>query len=442
MLKKNASFLTIMLFSACVLGMPTAALAQDNDLNTLHVVDQNYNENTIPYHRTLKADLDRTGKDKIELNKVDRVILKDPQTRKTYDEIKPVPTRKKPVHTPPQQQTHAPPSHDAVMEESMPEAMPPAPEPMSNTEIQEEKPIKTLRDELDKARMEAGQKATVAKIKDGASSENPWDELIVWLEKERAVEKARGVGQKAKDFILPNAQGEDISLSHLLEQGPAVLVWYRGGWCPYCNMHMRKMNDILPELKSQGAQLVAISPESPDNAEGTQVDLALTYPVLSDIGNHVARTYGLVYPVNSTVDQWMKEKGVDIAAINNSTTPELPLAATYVVDTDGTIVYAFVDEDYKERAEPADVLKALDALNNKTASKALPPTHTHEEPVLLGKVSNTEDLPPPLIHEDRQVGLVESAIEPQAGDKVEETDVVPSPPPGDAINPDLFPSIH
>ena len=165
---------------------------------------------------------------------------------------------------------------------------------------------------------------------------------------------------------MPDASGETISSKHLLERGPLVVSFYRGGWCPYCNLELRALQDLLPKFEENNATLVAISPQTPDNSLSTQEKNALSFPVLSDRNNRVARGMGLVYEVpEGVVNVSRDEFNLIYSDINDTEKNELPIPATYVVDRTGTIVYAFVNLDYSQRAEPSDVLDAVVSLNSK-----------------------------------------------------------------------------
>ena len=148
------------------------------------------------------------------------------------------------------------------------------------------------------------------------------------------------VGDKMPSFTLPDANGKEISSDKLLIQGSLILSFYRGGWCPYCNFELRALQKLLPEFEKSNATLVAISPENPDRSLSTQEKNELKFPVLSDSNNKVARSMGLA-----------KEKD------------KLPIPASYVVDTNGNIRFAFVNSDYIQRAEPSDILKSVTLLN-------------------------------------------------------------------------------
>jgi peroxiredoxin len=175
------------------------------------------------------------------------------------------------------------------------------------------------------------------------------------------MESAKQVGDKAPDFTLPNHAGEPVQLQELLKAGPVVLTWYRGGWCPYCNVQLQAYQEALPAWKALGAQLVALSPETPDYTEQTVEKGSLAFTVLSDAGNAVARDYGVVYTLPEVVLEKFEGR-IDLTKFNGDDKNELPLAVTYVIDSEGIIRYAFVDEDYRKRAEPAAITEALEGL--------------------------------------------------------------------------------
>lgn len=173
------------------------------------------------------------------------------------------------------------------------------------------------------------------------------------------IESALGVGDKIPPVVLPDAAGTVVDVAELLREGPAVLSFYRGGWCPYCNLELRALQNHLAEFKELGAHLVAISPERPDNSLSTVEKNALTFPVLSDASNTVSRAFGLVHRIDPEVVGYQRENGVDVAAVNGEAEAEVPVPATYIVDRRGFIRYAVVDADYTHRAEPALVVSEL-----------------------------------------------------------------------------------
>ena len=175
-------------------------------------------------------------------------------------------------------------------------------------------------------------------------------------------EHAKGIGDVAPQFCLPNVRGGDTVLSQLLENGPVVLSFYRGGWCPFCNLEFKALHDKLPEMQALDATLVGVSPETQAVSQQTVQDHHLEFEVLSDVGNRVAREYGLVMVVDEAIRPYYEQWGIDIPSANGDETFELPIPATYVIDQAGVIRAAHVDKDYTKRMEPADIVAALKEL--------------------------------------------------------------------------------
>jgi peroxiredoxin len=172
---------------------------------------------------------------------------------------------------------------------------------------------------------------------------------------------ARAVGEAAPDFELPDARGGSLTLAGLRGEGPVVLVFYRGAWCPYCNLQLRAFQAALADIHAAGASLVAISPQTPDNSLTLAERVELAFPVLSDVGNDVARSYGLVFALDAADRELHAGVGVDLAAFNGDDSWELPAPAVFIVDEDGTIRYASVAGDFRWRVGPDEVLAALRA---------------------------------------------------------------------------------
>lgn len=185
---------------------------------------------------------------------------------------------------------------------------------------------------------------------------------IASVAKSGVVENALNVGDKALNFTLKNALNESINLYDELKNGPVVLTWYRGGWCPYCNITLHALQDKLPEFKNEGATLLALTPELPDNSLSTSEKNNLEFSVLSDLENTVGKEYGVVYTLTDDVAS-IYNAGFGLNKVNGDASNQLPLAATYVIDTNGIIQYAFLDADYTKRAEVSDILTALKKLN-------------------------------------------------------------------------------
>ncbi len=153
-------------------------------------------------------------------------------------------------------------------------------------------------------------------------------------------------------------------MSEALSRGPVILAFYRGGWCPFCNKQLHDLQVHLTEFKKLGAELVAISPQSPEKTEWTETKNQLTFTVLSDPDNTTAKKYHLVYRVGAATKNMYRLTGIDIEKSNASSIAELPVPATYLIDRDGKIVYHFVDANIQSRANSEDILKALQK-NNK-----------------------------------------------------------------------------
>lgn len=177
------------------------------------------------------------------------------------------------------------------------------------------------------------------------------------------VNRSLAVGATVPNFTLPDATGQEVELASLLENGPVILSFYRGGWCPYCNMELRGLQQALPQIRELGATLVAVSPETPDNSLTTAEKNDLSFPVLSDAGNAIAREFGLVFTVPEDLRPIYATLGLDIPAYNGDDTFELPVPATYVIEPSGRVAYAFANADYTQRLDPAAILSALRGLH-------------------------------------------------------------------------------
>lgn len=168
------------------------------------------------------------------------------------------------------------------------------------------------------------------------------------------------VGAKLPEFALPGVNGKVVKSSDLTENNKYLIVtFYRGGWCPYCNLQLRAFQQVLPEIKKRGGELVAISPETPDNTLSTTQKNELEFVVLSDKDNSYARKIDLVFELPKDLQAVYQKFGIDLPKQNGLGKWELPLSATYVIKPSGEIVYAFADADYKKRAHIDDVLAAL-----------------------------------------------------------------------------------
>lgn len=174
-----------------------------------------------------------------------------------------------------------------------------------------------------------------------------------------AAKAALNVGAKAPAFALTDSTGKVVSSKDLLKRGYMVLVFYRGSWCPFCNAYLHKLQTRLTDIKAAGGNLVAISVENPDASMAIAMKNELVFTVLSDPNLDVARKFGIVYQMAPQTDEAYKSRGLDVAKHNGMEKPELPLAATYIVDKEGKITYAFIETDYKKRAEPDVIIENL-----------------------------------------------------------------------------------
>jgi peroxiredoxin len=188
-------------------------------------------------------------------------------------------------------------------------------------------------------------------ITDGAAAE---------LEYNAAASHALQPGDIAPDFILANVDGRSVRLYSELERGPVVLVFYRGGWCPYCNIHLRGFQKLLPEFKAAAAQLVAISPQLPDQSLTTQEKDDLAFPVLSDVGLNSARAFRIAFALPKALLDLYADFDVLLENFNGvEGSNELPLPATFVIRADRTIAFAHVEADFTRRSEPLEVLSLV-----------------------------------------------------------------------------------
>ncbi len=170
-------------------------------------------------------------------------------------------------------------------------------------------------------------------------------------------------GEKAPGFRLVNAMGFMVSLEECLSEGPVVVSFYRGSWCPYCNEEIKAFQEYLPRIRNLGANLIAISPELPDNSLSLVEKMNLQFEVLSDRHNRVAKRYGLVFKLSNEITKiYIENFELDLTRINGDESWELPIPATFIIDHCGTIVDVFADIDYTKRMEPDRIIEVLTRL--------------------------------------------------------------------------------
>jgi len=175
-------------------------------------------------------------------------------------------------------------------------------------------------------------------------------------------EKSIKQGDSFPSFVLPNANNEDRSLSGFLSAGPLVISFYRGAWCPYCNLEINALQKRLPDIITAGGQLIAISPQVPDKSADQISSSQLTFEVLSDAGNKLAKECGLVFTLPESLRPIYEAWQIDIPGHNNDRSFELPIPATYILDADGNVRYAHADMDYTKRLEPDIIIEQLKLL--------------------------------------------------------------------------------
>lgn len=179
-----------------------------------------------------------------------------------------------------------------------------------------------------------------------------------------AVKGALNVGAKMPSFSLKDIGGKTVNSDDLLEKNNLVIVFYRGAWCPFCNLYLQNLQKHAVQIKEVGGSIVAISVENPDNSSSVARKNELQFTVLSDPKLDVARKFGIVYQLPKETDETYKSRGLDVAKHNEMEKAELPLGATYIVNQKGEIVYAFLDTDHKKRAEPKVIIENLNKIKN------------------------------------------------------------------------------
>jgi len=185
-------------------------------------------------------------------------------------------------------------------------------------------------------------------------------ELIASGQADRALK----AGDKAPSIVLPDADGNTVRSADLLARGPLVVTFYRGVWCPYCNMDLQAIESTAGQIQANGASLIAISPQSGANSHKTQGTLGLSFPILSDLGNSVAQSFGLRFRLPDDLIAVYKGFGIDLPGVNGEPSWTLPMPARYVIDTKGVIAYAEINPDYTRRPDPSELLPTLARLKS------------------------------------------------------------------------------
>jgi peroxiredoxin len=191
---------------------------------------------------------------------------------------------------------------------------------------------------------------------------------IDFLRTSGAVSQVLKSGTKAPAFTLKNQNGEDVASVDLLDSGPLVVSFTRGGWCPYCEAEVRALNDLYDQYQQAGIELVVLSPQSAPRTNKQATDGKLKFNFLVDENNEVGKAFGVVYTFPSELKNlYLKVFKIDIQAVNNANVWQLPIPARFIIDTSGTIRDAKADPDYRYRPDPSEVLaiaKSLDLQNS------------------------------------------------------------------------------
>lgn len=177
-----------------------------------------------------------------------------------------------------------------------------------------------------------------------------------------AQNRALKAGDVAPEFTLPDPDGNPISSKSLLANGPLVITFYRGAWCPYCNFDLSALEEARSQIEALGATLVAVSQQTAPNSRKSQRQNGLGFPILSDHGGEVAAQFGVRWTLPDYLREVHKQLGADLTQFNGEDSWTLPMPARYVVAQDGTIVYAEVNADYTRRPEPSAIFPILEQL--------------------------------------------------------------------------------
>jgi peroxiredoxin len=178
-------------------------------------------------------------------------------------------------------------------------------------------------------------------------------------------ERAVRAGEHVPEFRLTDAAGRMITSHAVLRSAPVLIVFYRGGWCPYCSLDLRAIQSVSRELRSLGVSIVAISQQSAVESRSTEIMNGLSFPSLVDHGGKVARAFGLRWKLSQELRAAEIESGLDLSIINGEPSWTLTMPALYVVGAGGVIEYADISSDYTRRCDPADISPVLDHMRGR-----------------------------------------------------------------------------
>ncbi len=175
----------------------------------------------------------------------------------------------------------------------------------------------------------------------------------------QADESKFAMGDQVPNFTGVDQFGDEFELSKQLEKGPVVLMFYRGYWCPYCNKQLSEMQDSLQFITERGGAVIAVTPEQPEYVQETVTKTNASFKIIHDKDLKIMNTYGVAYRMEDALVKKYKKNGLDVAQTNGDNGTYLPVPATYIINSDGSILYAFYDPDYKKRATVSKILKNL-----------------------------------------------------------------------------------
>ncbi|MGF6573737.1 peroxiredoxin [Paraburkholderia sp. GAS333] len=216
----------------------------------------------------------------------------------------------------------------------------------------------SLQDKLDafRADFKAGKPPFNAPPEIHPVMERATAELIASGQAGRAIK----AGDRAPHFNLKDQNGNDVSSAALLVKGPLVVTFYRGVWCPYCNIELQAINEVLPQILAYGANVVAISPQTAVNSRKSVRTNELNFPVLSDVNGQTGADFGLRFVLPEYLVELYRNLKNDLPAFNNDPGWTLPMPARYVIGQDGIVLYSEVNPDYTRRPDPSDMFPVLE----------------------------------------------------------------------------------
>lgn len=171
--------------------------------------------------------------------------------------------------------------------------------------------------------------------------------------------KGLQLNDKAPGFTAKDQNGKTVELKDQLKKGAVVLVFYRGQWCPYCNLQLKKLEDSLSLIMAKGASLITVTPEKPENITKTITKTKATYPILYDDGLKIMKSYDVAFAVDEKTIAKYKNYGIDFTEANGANGANLPVPAVYIISKEGKILFRHFDTDYKNRVSVAEILAHL-----------------------------------------------------------------------------------